>query len=336
MATSQTSPPIPPKYLQEDDLSEECKKFLSTLPKEKAWIGSYMYNYQGFWVADRIIQGVIACQQQFQAHDSDIILVTNPKSGTTWLKSLLFALVNRKKHSIFEQNHPLLVKNSHDLVPFLEHRIYGDDHDRNYSSFTLPRLFSTHLPFTSLPKSVQDTSTKIVYLCRNPRDSFISLWHFTNSLRLHYKDTNSIEEMFDLFCRGMSPYGPFWNHVLDYWKQSIEKPNKVHFFMYEEIKAQPKLQLKRLAEFLECPFSLEEENCGVVDEILRMCSFENLSNLEVNKNGKSSLSEAEYKLFFRKGKVGDWKNHFTKEMSEKLNHVIEQQFQGSGLRFSYI
>ncbi|KAM3269287.1 cytosolic sulfotransferase 12 [Capsicum chacoense] len=310
MATSQTSPPIPPKYLQEDDLSEEFKKFLSTLPKEKAWIGSYMYNYQGFWVEDRIIQGVIACQQQFQAHDSDIILVTNPKSGTTWLKSLLFALVNRK--------------------------IYGDDHDRNYSSFTSPRLFSTHLPFTSLQKSVQDTSTKIVYLCRNPRDSFISLWHFANSLRLHYKDTNSIEEMFDLFSRGVSPYGPFWNHVLDYWKQSIEKPNKVHFFMYEEIKAQPKLQLKRLAEFLECPFSLEEENCGVVDEILRMCSFENLSNLEVNKNGKSSLSEAEYKLFFRKGKVGDWKNHFTKEMSEKLNHVIEQQFQGSGLRFSYI
>ncbi|PHU02246.1 Cytosolic sulfotransferase 5 [Capsicum chinense] len=119
------------------------------------------------------------------------------------------------------------------------------------------------------------------------------MWRFANSLRLHYKDTNSIEEMFDLFCRGVSPYGPFWNHVLDYWKQSIEKPNKVHFFMYEEIKAQPKLQLKRLAEFLECPFSLEEENCGVVDEILRMCSFENLCNLEVNKNGKSSLSEAE-------------------------------------------
>ncbi|KAM3269291.1 hypothetical protein P3S67_030173 [Capsicum chacoense] len=91
-----------------------------------------------------------------------------------------------------------------------------------------------------------------------------------------------------------------------------------------------------MAEFLECPFSLEEENCGVVDEILRMCSFENLSNLEVNKNGKSSSFEVEYKVYFREGKVGDWKNHFTTEMSEKLNHVIEQKFQGSGLRFFYI
>ena len=55
----------------------------------------YIYNYQGFWTSPRLIQGVIACQQQFQAQTSDIILVTTPKSGTTWLKTLLFSLVNR-------------------------------------------------------------------------------------------------------------------------------------------------------------------------------------------------------------------------------------------------
>ncbi|KAK4715246.1 hypothetical protein R3W88_013584 [Solanum pinnatisectum] len=191
------------------------------------------------------------------------------------------------------------------------------------------------MPFASLPKSVQDSETKLVYLCRNPKDTFISMWHFTNNLRLHHNDIHSIEEIFESFCKGVSPYGPFWNHILDYWKQSIENPNKVLFFMYEEIKVQPKLQLKRLAEFLECPFSIKEENCGVMDEILRMCSFENLSNLEVNTNGKLS-SGVENKVFFRKGEVGDWKNYFTIEMSEKLNHIIEQKFQESGIKFSYI
>lgn len=125
MSKSQTSPQIPPKD-QEDELSDECKKLLSTLPKERGWSVSHIYNYQGFWAKPRVIQGVIACQQQFQAQDSDIILVTNPKSGTTWLKALLFTLVNRVKHPILEQNHPLLIKNPHDLVPFLELTLYVD------------------------------------------------------------------------------------------------------------------------------------------------------------------------------------------------------------------
>ncbi|XP_059298396.1 cytosolic sulfotransferase 12-like [Lycium ferocissimum] len=334
MTTSQTSPPPPPKYLQEDGLSEECKKLISTLPKERGWLASHIYNYQGFWTSPKLLQNVIACQQLFQAQESDIILVTIPKSGTTWLKSLLFALVSRIKYPFSKQNHRLFIKNPHDLVPFLEIKLYADGQVLDFSSFTSPRLLSTHLPYASLPKCIHNSRTKLVYLCRNPRDTFISMWHFTNSIRLDYTDTNSIGEMFDLFCKGVSAYGPFWSHVLDYWKESIEKPNKVLFLMYEEIKEQPKIQLKRLAEFLECPFSIEEENCGVVDEILNMCSFENLSNLEVNKNGKLSTGE-ENKAYFRRGEVGDWKNYFTIEMSEKLNHVIEEKVQGYGLRLLY-
>ncbi|WMV28022.1 hypothetical protein MTR67_021407 [Solanum verrucosum] len=164
MSKSQTSPQIPPKYLQEDELSDECKKLLLTLPKERGWFVSHIYNYQGFWAIPRVIQGVIACQQQFQAQDSDIILVTTPKSGTTWLKALLFGLVNRVKHPIFEQNHPLRIKNPHDLVPFFELTLYVDGQVPDFSSFTTPRLLSTHLPFASLPKSVQDSKTKLVYL----------------------------------------------------------------------------------------------------------------------------------------------------------------------------
>ncbi|KAK4715249.1 hypothetical protein R3W88_013587 [Solanum pinnatisectum] len=105
MSKSQTSPQIPPKYLQEDEF--KCKKLLLTLPKERGWLALHIYNYQGFWAIPRIIQ------------DSDIILVTTPKSGTTWLKTFLFGLVNRVKHHIVEQNHPLLIKNPHDLVPCL-------------------------------------------------------------------------------------------------------------------------------------------------------------------------------------------------------------------------
>ena len=162
----------PPKYLQKDNLSEGCKKLLSFLPKEKEWVGPYIYNYQGFWLPPNFLQRVISFQQQFQAQDSDIILVTIPKSGTTWLKSLLFALVNRVKHPIFESNHPLLVKNPHVLVPFLENTLYIDGPVPNFLTFTSPKLLATHVPFASLPKSVQDSKTKFVYFMQKSKGHF--------------------------------------------------------------------------------------------------------------------------------------------------------------------
>ncbi|KAA8529298.1 hypothetical protein F0562_033903 [Nyssa sinensis] len=204
------------------------------------------------------------------------------------------------------------------LCQFLELKLYIDNQVPELTSYTSPRLFSTHLPFVSLPKSVNDSACKLIYLCRNPRDTFVSLWHFTNKLRPQSLGTNSLEEVFDRFCRGVSLYGPFWDHVLGYWKESLEKPQKLHFLQYEEMKEQPTVHLRKIAEFLGCPFSAEEEAKGVVDEILELCSFDNLSNLEVNKTGKLSSGE-ENKAFFRRGEVGDWKNYLSSEMVARLN-----------------
>lgn len=47
--------------------------------------------------------------------------------------------------------------------------------------------------------------------------------------------------------------------------------------------------VKKLAEFVEHPFSIEEERDGVVQKIIELCSFDNLKNLEVNKFGNSSV-----------------------------------------------
>ncbi|KAL8100569.1 hypothetical protein AgCh_032718 [Apium graveolens] len=39
----------------------------------------------------------------------------------------------------------------------------------------------------------------------------------------------SLENAFDLFCKGSSHAGPVWDQILGYWKQSLEKPHKVLF-----------------------------------------------------------------------------------------------------------
>ncbi|MBA0608041.1 hypothetical protein Godav_020291 [Gossypium davidsonii] len=94
------------------------------------------------------------------------------------------------------------------------------------------------------------------------------------------------------------------------------------------------LYVKKLADFIGYPFSSEEIKKGSVDKIISMCSFENLSNLEVNKSGKhreGTPGVIENKIYFRKGKVGDWENYLTPEMASRLDSITLQKLNGSGL-----
>ncbi|KAL2925623.1 Cytosolic sulfotransferase 13 [Bienertia sinuspersici] len=122
----------------------------------------------------------------FQARDTDIILSSLPKTGTTWLKSLLFAIVNRKRFSDIS-HHPLQTQNSHELVLQLEAKVYKkiNGSQPDFSELPSPRLFATHIPYLSLPKSVKDSQCRVIYVCRNPLDTFISSWHFYRQLKVN-------------------------------------------------------------------------------------------------------------------------------------------------------
>ena len=312
-------------------MTQECRNLICSLPTQGRWVEGKLHLYQGFWFPTSIMQGVVAFQKYFQAHDTDVLIATFPKAGTIWLKAMSFALVNRL-HYPDTQQHPLLKDNPHVLVPFLELDLYNKIEVPDLTSFTSPRLFSTHLPHSLLPISAKNSTCKIVILCRNPKDTFVSLWHFVNRLTPTSGGTISVEDFFDMFCRGVSPFGPYWDHVLGYWKESLEKPQKVLFLKYEEMKEQPIANMKRLAKFLGCPFSLEEEAKGVVNDISRLCSFDNLSNLEVNKNGKS-LNGTDNNAYFRWGQVGNWTNYLTTEMIEKLDCITEEKFHGFGIGY---
>nr|KJB13447.1 hypothetical protein B456_002G075200 [Gossypium raimondii] len=109
---------------------------------------SYAYalgltQFQGFWIPSRHVptSSIISFQKYFQALDEDIIVVSKPKAGTTWLKAL-------------ENPNPDLFK-----IPS-------------------PRLFSTHLPYSMLADSIKCSNCRIVYITRNPFDIIASLRHF--------------------------------------------------------------------------------------------------------------------------------------------------------------
>ncbi|XP_024310584.1 cytosolic sulfotransferase 15 isoform X2 [Brachypodium distachyon] len=247
---------VPPENVS----AQNMEVFISTLPTREGW-SQPMVLYKNYWCRPHLVGMIMLLQDTFEPRRDDIILATQPKCGTTWLKALGFAITNRSRHSF--RDHPLLASNPQYLVPFIEIPDPGRDHTY-LETLSSPRLLSTHLPLSMLPAETSSCGCRIVYLCREPKDAFVSRWHFENKI---VKGSNiELDRAFDMFCQGFSPSGPFWNHCLEYWKESLARPNEVLFLKYEELKSHPEEVVRQLAKFLGVPLTEEEESSGVAKE----------------------------------------------------------------------
>ncbi|KAF3662490.1 putative protein UXT -like protein [Capsicum annuum] len=298
-------------------VDEEIQRALSRKDKLCQW--------EGFWATPSIIKGVMVFKETFKSNPNDVLLASSMKTGTTWLKAICACIMQGN----YEEEEDLLVKDSpHFHVPTIEAINYlTKTPAQDLYTMSSPRLFHTHLPYRVLPNSIKSSDNcKIIYITRNPKDTTISRWHFFNYNRKHLKDFVPLEEDVESFANGVHLYGPFFEHVLEYWEESKKWPQKILFLKYEDLKMDPRKEVAKIALFLGKPFSNEED----LEKVLKKCSLERLKNLEVNKSG-SLFSHLHNSSYFRKGVVGDWKNHLTPEMEKQIDKVTSLKLQGSGL-----
>ncbi|KAI3671423.1 hypothetical protein L1987_87160 [Smallanthus sonchifolius] len=308
------------------------EEMVKTCPQHTcSWLKNMftLYKHEEVWNHQEFLEGKILAQQRFKAHPSDVFLCSFPKSGTTWLKALAFAIVTRAKFD--QSSNPLLTTLPHDCIPFLEKDL--EQIVENHKNSHFPPI-STHLHYNSLPQPILASNCKIVYIHRNMKDVIVSYYHFLRKIVKLPMEDAPFEEAFDEFCQGVSSYGPYWDHILGYWKASLERPEMFLFLKYEDMKMDPISNVKRIAEFMGYPFTIDEEKAGMVERIIKLCSFESLSNLKVNKSGMHRAEETiaiENRLFFRNAKDGDWKNYFSDEMIEKIDKLIDEKMGATGL-----
>ena len=212
-----------------------------------------------------------------------------------------------------------------------------------FAALPLPRELATHIPYTHLPACIAAEDgfvRRTVYIYRDPKDALVSLWFFTKKkLADEAKGGDppkpyTIEEAFEFFCDGRAFYGPQWHHVAGYWEASRRRPEKVLFLWYEDMLRNPVGNVRKLAEFMGCAFSGDEESAGVVQDIVEICSIDTLKNMEANKCGSQRTFRNE--TFFRTGVAGDWSNHLTPAMAERLDKIVQEALQGSGFTFGAV
>lgn len=179
----------------------------------------------------------------------------------------------------------------------------------------------------NLTSTITQNNLSFWSIGREPKDMLVSLWQYSRNV----VPEGSFLDIFEAACEGRCVSGPIWDHVLGYWNASKTSPEKVLFLQYEQLLSDPVDNVRKLARFVGQPFSASEEEAGVVMDIVRLCSFDNMKNLKVNSG--DSVSDFANEWYFRKGKVGDWTNHMTPDMARRLDVIVEEKLSGSGLTF---
>ncbi|KAJ1270000.1 hypothetical protein BS78_06G021000 [Paspalum vaginatum] len=320
------------------ELCSHIPAMVSSLPSSPGLFSIPLYRHDQGWHASHVsMVGAMVADACFAARPTDILVATLPKSGTTWIKSLLFATVRRGEHPpAAAADHPLSSSGPHECVRFLESQVYAHDEVPDLCGLPDPRLFATHVPYAALPRSVAATAgCKVVYVCRDPKDVLVSFWLFQNKIRAaHGQEPLDADAAAGFFCDGVSPFGPYWDHVLGYWRAHRDRPDRVLFLRYEEMRRDPAAHVRRLAEFVGLPFGDGDRGAEEVDAVVRLCSFERLSGLEVNRAGKTRFvggAALDNSSFFRRGVAGDWTNHLSVETARRIDAITEAKFKGSGL-----
>ena len=116
-----------------------------------------------------------------------------------------------------------------------------------------------------------------------------------------------------------SPFSPLQGA----WSKR-DNPN-MKFIWYEEIKHRQRDVLRDLSVFVGHPLSEDK-----ITELIGHTSIESMRKIAGDR-AKDEESKAKAEKFFRKGKVGDWKNHFDEDGVKEWDRWIEDNVKGTDI-----
>ncbi|KAL2088469.1 hypothetical protein ACEWY4_015368 [Coilia grayii] len=197
----------------------------------------------------------------FKFKDSDTLIVTYPKSGTTWIQEVVTLIYNRGDPTV-SQTVPNWAR-----APWLEQYYCPEV----LSSGREPRILTTHMPYSALAQALEGSKAKVIYVGRNPRDVAVSSYHFCHFANF-MPTPGSFQEYLNDFLQGKVHFGSWFDHVKG-WTDAKEDIKNLFFITYEEMKEDLQGTIKRVSTFLQCP--LVEEEITRTEE---QCSFSKMKN----------------------------------------------------------
>lgn len=267
----------------------------------------------------------------FSPRHDDIIIATSYKAGTTWMQGIIANL-------IFKGDLPDVPVGA--LSPWLDFRVVPLEVVLGgLEAQTHRRFIKTHLPLDGIPF---DPSLKYIYVSRDARDVFMSLWnHYTGHTEELFAYMNAIpgrvgeefphppEDIHEFWknwiARGWFDWEtdgyPHWSHFYNVqsWWDFRDLPN-ILFVHYTDLLNDLEGEMRRIADYLG--IGLDEDAWS---RVVSACTF-----AEMKKHGQTYVPAGGdpwkdgANTFFHKGTNNRWREVLSETELAQYNAAADR------------
>lgn len=254
--------------------------------------------------------------QHKKLRSADVVIVSFGKSGRTWLRVMLSRFY-QVRHGLSEK---LLIG-------------FDNFHLRNRA---IPKVFFTHDNYTKDFTGNADSKAdyydkKVVLLVRHPIDVAVSQYHqWKFRMRPGKKALNEYPEhgsdlpVYEFVVRQRAGLDKAIEFLND-WARELPRLRQLLVVRYEDMRADPAGELRRIAEFMGTA-GIDSQ----IEEAVRYASFENMRKLEEKSTfwlsgGRMTARDKKNTGSFktRRGKVGGWRDYFTDDEAAEITRIVD-------------
>lgn len=218
---------------------------------------------------------------------TDRYIVSYPRSGSTWLRTILGAIMNPETGFEPDTFNRILPGVSGTRLPLIW-------------ALPDPRIIHSHTTFRT-------GISKAVFVVRDGRDAIVSYYHFTTT-RIGIKV--SFGKWFELYCRRW--YGPRWHDNVEGWLSigSKQLEDNLMVVKFEDLKADPLGRVQSVADFLGLPSQRD-----LVGHAIEMASIEQAKKREARELGNLQNNN---QSFYRGGKSGQYHDYLQGKIYDRF------------------
>jgi len=267
--------------------------------------------------------------KDFRFREDDVLLVTYPKAGTTWICQIANLLIPQGDYDNIRQAAPILEFTMPD--PDSKESEDGNEPKRVPCTDIVgkrksPRVFSTHLYPSFFNEPLKHGNPRVIVLMRNPKDCLVSYYHFYRVTVPLGQFKGTFDEFYDMHRAKHIVFGDVIDHFKLWWEYKNDP--RFLFLWYEDMKLDLEDSIRTIVKFLQLDTTEEE-----IGEITEKSTFDSMS-----KNPKTNFEkgmDTKISKYMRKGCIGDWVNTMTDEQSYEIDERYKKELAPLGLTFKF-